>query len=171
MEFTESIQTGLIFGGVLSVMMTVMLFVIGLVNPEIMLNDYPPDIRAKYGKISERAQRQKQVFAAVLVLLLFVTIVVSIAQLTREIGADPTFGEIFAMLFIMFMVFNLVDLVIIDWLLVVTIQPKFVILPETAGMAGYKDYVFHFRGFLIGIVICLIASLIIAGIASLVFAF
>jgi len=40
-----------------------------------------------------------------------------------------------------------------------------VILPGTEGMAGYKDYGFHFKAFLRGTALCFIASLVIAGIA------
>lgn len=45
---------------------------------------------------------------------------------------------------------NLVDWLILDWLLVCTITPRFMVLPGTEGMAGYKNYRMHFRGFLIG---------------------
>ncbi len=60
--------------------------------------------------------------------------------------------------------FNLVDLLLIDWLLICTITPKFAVIPGTEGMAGYKDYVFHLRGFLIGILISVVTGLLIAGI-------
>ncbi len=68
------------------------------------------------------------------------------------------------------MIFNLVDLVILDWLIFVTLQPKFTVLPGTEGLAGYKDYAFHFKAFLRGTVLCFLASLVIAGIATAIFA-
>ena len=43
------------------------------------------------------------------------------------------------------MIFNLVDLILLDWLLFTYIQPRFVVLPGTEGLAGYRDYWFHFR--------------------------
>jgi len=61
---------------------------------------------------------------------------------------------------------DLVDLVIVDWLIFVTWQPRFVILPGTEGLAGYKDYAFHFKAFLRGTVLCLVASLMIAAVAT-----
>jgi len=36
-------------------------------------------------------------------------------------------------------------LLILDWLIFVTIQPSFIVIPGTEGMAGYKDYWFHFQ--------------------------
>lgn len=38
--------------------------------------------------------------------------------------------------------FNLVDWLILDWLIVCTITPRFMVLPGTEGMAGYKNYGF-----------------------------
>ncbi len=41
--------------------------------------------------------------------------------------------------------FWLFDLVIVDWFCLVTLKPKFAIIPSTEGMPGYGDYVFHLR--------------------------
>src|SRR5260370_545802 len=46
--------------------------------------------------------------------------------------------------------FNMVDWLILDWLIFCTFTPRFAVLPGTEGMAGYKNYAMHFRGFLIG---------------------
>jgi hypothetical protein len=43
------------------------------------------------------------------------------------------------------------------------------VLPETEGHPGYKNYRFHFIGFLKGTLIVLVASLVIAGLAEVVF--
>jgi hypothetical protein len=59
-------------------------------------------------------------------------------------------------------IFNLVDWLILDWLMFCTITPGFLVITGTEGMAGYKDYLFHFRGFLIGSVLSAIAGLVIA---------
>ncbi|MDH3734751.1 MAG: hypothetical protein OEU54_14585 [Gemmatimonadota bacterium] len=57
-------------------------------------------------------------------------------------------------------VFNLVDLLILDWLILVRIQPGFVVLPGTEGLAGYDDYRFHGHAFLIGTTGILVVSLL-----------
>jgi hypothetical protein len=67
--------------------------------------------------------------------------------------------------------FNLIDLLVLDWLVFNTLQPKFVILPGTDGMAGYKDYLFHLRGFLIGTMICVIAAVLTTGLVYLYYYF
>jgi len=64
--------------------------------------------------------------------------------------------------------FNLVDWLVLDWLIICTITPKFVVLPGTQGMAGYKNYAMHFRGFLIGTALSVIIGLIVAAIIIVV---
>ncbi|NLF12175.1 MAG: hypothetical protein GX597_10355, partial [Anaerolineaceae bacterium] len=39
----------------------------------------------------------------------------------------------------------------------------FIVLPGTEGMAGYRDYRFHFVGFLKGLGFCLVGAVVIAG--------
>ena len=57
------------FGLALSVMLFVLLLVVLRANPEIMLNDYPPDIRAKWGPMTERTRRQRAVAGAFLLVI------------------------------------------------------------------------------------------------------
>jgi hypothetical protein len=73
----------------------------------------------------------------------------------------------FVHLFVMFSLFNLLDLFILDWALV-AMHPSFIVLPGTEGLAGYRDYGFHFRGFLIGTVLVL-TSVLIAGVVAALF--
>ena len=99
---------GLIYGAVLSVLMSVIFLGIAYLNPEIWLNDYPPDIRERFGPMSERARKQRMLAGIPVFLLLFGTIVLSAVRLTR-IGDDETFFAVFFGTFIVLLVFNLVD--------------------------------------------------------------
>jgi len=63
---------------------------------------------------------------------------------------------------IILLVFNLFDLLILDWLFFCTIQPRSMVLPGTEGMAAYCDYRFHFIGFLKGMGFTAVGGLIIA---------
>lgn len=74
----------------------------------------------------------------------------------------PLFFNAFGVVFI----FNLVDLLLLDWLLFCFITPNFLIIPGTEGMQAYKDYGYHFRAFLIGTVLSIAAGLVIVGIVS-----
>jgi len=86
----------------------------------------------------------------------------------RANGGGIPFRTAFVHLFVMLSVFNVVDLLLIDWPLV-AIRPRFMVLPGTEGSAGYKDYWFHFRGFLVGIVLVFVASGVIAAAIAAVF--
>jgi len=48
-----------------------------------------------------------------------------------------------------------------------SITPDFLVIPGTKGMKGYKDYFFHLRAFLRGMVLCILAALGMAGVLSL----
>ncbi|WP_444659069.1 hypothetical protein ACRQV7_00655 [Caproiciproducens sp. R2] len=80
-------------------------------------------------------------------------------------GSGPVpFGAVFLHLWIICMTWNVVDLLVLDWLVFCTITPKSFILPGTEGCKGYKDYRFHFIGFLKGCVYMTLFALIFAGI-------
>jgi len=154
------------FGLVLSAVLFGLLLVVLRANPEIMLNDYTPDIRARWGPMSERSKRQR-----VLVAVAFLTVILGIVAWSFEsfpvvVARDVTFAAAFVHFAIMFGTFNLLDWLVLDWGLVHW-QPRFVVLPGTEGMAGYGDYWFHFRGFLIGIPIVLAGSALGAAVVSL----
>ena len=102
-------------------------------------------------------------------MIVFGVPLLSILRLDQMVAGVPSFLEVFVNIFTLFLVFNIVDLLILDWLIFCAITPRFIVLPGTEGMAGYKDYGFHFRGFLIGCVICLVSGLVFAGIATLVY--
>src|ERR1051326_6905954 len=53
------IRHALAYGAILSGILCILLLGILWSNPEILLHDYPPDIRAKYGPMSERSKRQR----------------------------------------------------------------------------------------------------------------
>jgi hypothetical protein len=153
-------------GVMLGIVVSGLLLAILRANPEIMLNDYPPDIRAKWGPMTERTKRQR-VFVTILLLVVVLSICAwSIRSLSALAEGDVPFAMAFAHFAIMFGTFNLFDWLLLDWPLVYW-QPRFVVLPGTEGLAGYTDYWFHFRGFLIGIPVVLAGSALMAAIVSI----
>lgn len=167
----QIVNVSLLYGAILSVVLSVMVMGSLRVNAEIWAHDYPPDVKAKYGPISERSRRQKNLlvipFFATLLGMILLTIV-RVGQLT---GGTPSFLQLAVGIFIVVMMFNLVDLLVLDWLIFGLIQPSFVILPGTEGMAGYKDHGFAFRGFILGTGLSIVSSLVFAGIAYAAFRF
>lgn len=162
------IRHALIYGAVLSAVLSVLLLGILWINPEILLNDYPPDIREKYGPMSERSKRQRLAVAVLIGVVVLGIIAMSLSALRADGGGKIPFLTAFVHLFVMLSVFNVVDLLLLDWPLVST-APRFMVLPGTEGLAGYKDYRFHFRGFLIGVVLVPVASGLIAAVVAALF--
>jgi len=169
MSLWPIISHALTYGVILSgVLFTLTLGLVRL-NPEIMLKDYPPDIQAKYGPMSDRSKLQRIPVAIVFVVVLFGIVIQSFMGVRTNTGDDIPFLAAFIHLFVMFSLFNLLDWLVLDWLIVVTIRPHFMILPGTEGLAGYADYGFHFRGFLIGCAITFFTSLLVAGVVAALF--
>lgn len=162
------IRHALLYGVVLSAVLSALLVGLLWMNPEILLNDYPPDIRNKYGPMSDRSKRQR-VPAAILIGAVALGIVTASFSAVRANGGGKIpFLTAFVHLFVMLSVFNVVDLLLLDWPLV-AIGPRFAVLPGTEGSAGYKDYGFHFRGFLIGAVLILVGSGLMAAVVAALF--
>jgi hypothetical protein len=162
------IRHALASGAVLSIVLTLSLLSVLWANPEILLNDYPPDIRERFGPMSERAKRQRIPVAVAMGVATLALVIASFSPIRASGGGKISFVTAFVHLFVMFSTFNVVDLVLLDWPLV-AISPRFMVLPGTEGSAGYKNYRFHFRGFLIGTVLIFVASGLIAAAIAAVF--
>lgn len=158
------LQMGIVDGLVLSAVMAILLLTILRINPEVMLNDYPPDVRAKFGPMSATAKRQRVFWSLIMFAAIIGVMVWSFQRLDTAVG-DMQFRDAFVHMLIVFLVFNVVDLVLIDWIMVWT-QPRFIVLPGTEGLAGYRDYFFHFRAFLIGVAMIVPMSAIVAAIVA-----
>ncbi|MCC7361918.1 MAG: hypothetical protein IT317_20710 [Anaerolineales bacterium] len=159
------LQHSLIYGLILSGGLIVIMIVSYAWKPAIWADDYPPDIRARVGPLDERGKRQKLVVAVPF----FIFIIAVLAAAVRGLPASltPNFATVFVTGFLVVLVFNLVDLIVLDWLYFIVWQPRWLILPGTQGLAGYRDLGFHVRGFFKGLGFCLVAALLTAGIHAL----
>ncbi|MEZ4662829.1 MAG: hypothetical protein R2911_35210 [Caldilineaceae bacterium] len=150
-----------IYGLALSLVLTILLAVSGAIALDMFVDNYPPDIKQKYGPMSPRSARMRPYFGALLFLTLFAIPMMGLLALQAERNAAP-FLPASAFAVATLFVFNLFDLMILDWLLFCTIQPRMMVLPGTEGMAGYGDYRFHFVGFLKGLGFSVVGGLLIA---------
>lgn len=136
----------LLDGTVLSALFGAFVVISLYVDARLWVQDYPPDIRAVIGD-SLKAPLYERIIAGVLFLLVvFGGLLFSNRLLRRQLGVKFSFANSFVHTFLLFWFLNIFDVFIVDWLFFVTIQPDFVILPGTEGMAGYRDYYFHFHG-------------------------
>lgn len=157
MATVELVRYGIVWGSIFGAAFCGAILLLGRLNAEILLNDYPPDIRAKYGPMSARSRQQAKWASLALVVLLGSIIVWALLQL-RQASGGLTLVDTFVVTLLIFQCWNLLDLVLLDWFILLTLRPRFMILPGTDDMAGYHDYRYHLRKFGSGIILMLLLS-------------
>ena len=150
-------------GAILSTVASLILIASLYFNPRLFLQDYPKDIQSRVPPKTEKEKRQSLIVGIPFLIVLVAVPFISTLALKRQ---DASFVHLFLNAFGVAFVFNLVDLLLLDWLMFCTITPKFIVIPGTAGMEGYKDYFYHFKASIIGTVLSVVAGLVIAGIVS-----
>jgi hypothetical protein len=153
----------LIDGGILTAIISAMLVGILFFNPRLVLSDYPPDVRAA---VPPRTKKELQlgVLLTIPVLILVVALpLYSVWLLKQQNGGVLTYWMSFATIFGEYILFSIFDLVVLDIWMFFTWTPKFLVLPGTDGMAGYKDWHPHAKSQLtLGNAILIITSALLA---------
>jgi hypothetical protein len=134
----------LVYGMILNVLISIIVYGSIYVNPLLWISDYPPDIQEAVGPVDVPIGQK------LVVGMLFLCTVVGVplysnAERRRQNNGKLSFPATFIHSALIFFYFAVWDLVVLDWLIFVTIQPDFIVIPGTEGLAGYRDYWFHFR--------------------------
>ncbi len=130
------------------------------VNPRLWLQDYPKEIQQRVEPKTEEEKRQSVFWGVPFLISLFAIPFLSAWTIRHQ---DPgSFLALFLSAFGVGLFFNIVDLIIIDYLIFCLWTPTFLIIPGTEGMDAYKDYGHHFKGFIVGTIVSILASLFIA---------
>ena len=153
-------EKAFIYGLALSLVLTAITTISGTIVPDMWVGKYPPDIRQKYGPMSPRAARLRTYVVAAIFTAVLVIPILGLLALRAEVNYVPFIPSL-VFSFATLLVFNVFDLIFLDWLLFCTIQPRLMVLPGTEGMPGYRDYRFHFIGFLKGFGFCAVGALLI----------
>jgi hypothetical protein len=159
----------LIDGGVMTAAFLAIALMIAFFKPRLFLNekDIPADILAAVPPKTESEKR----LAVWTSIPLFVVLIGGTLYSTFTFYQQSRAGFIplFLHALIILVMISVSDLVLLDWLLLNTWTPKWVIYPGTEGFAGYKDYGFHGRAhlkaaplLLFGAVISAVLSLLIS---------
>ena len=159
--------TRLLFdAGIYVALATLLLVGLVLYNPRLMLQDYPPAIKQIVPPKSER-ERKLSLWLGLPFLLVLLIYPIYATFVFRDQGGAPGFPALWLYAFGIAFAFNLWDWLVLDWLVFCTITPKQFVIPGSEGHPAYKDYFFHFRGFLIGTVFSAVMGLIAAGVVAL----
>src|SRR4030042_6771335 len=155
----------LLDGVVLSLLVSLWMLLALWINPRIFLHDYPPKIQEAVPQKTRTEKQLTYVFGVPLMLLLLLGPFFS--TLALKARGETEFLALWLNAAGVMLVFNVVDWLILDWFIFCTLTPRFIIIPGSDGMAEYKDYLFHFLGFLKGTTFSIIGGLIIAGVVYL----
>ncbi|MBN1262553.1 MAG: nitroreductase, partial [Anaerolineae bacterium] len=138
----------LVHGAILSLVASAVLLITLRINPRLYLQDYPEIIQEAAPPKTPQEKRLALLLGIPFLLLLVAGPLLSTLDLKRQSVA--AFWPLFANAFGVGFFFNLVDLLVLDWLLFCTLTPAFMVIPGAEDLAAYKDYGYHFRAFLTG---------------------
>lgn len=136
-------------------------------KPRIWLHDFPADIQALAAPKTAEERRLTTLFGAPFVVLFIGLPVLVMWDLKFRLGADFSFFSAWLYAYALFFGVNLWDLVALDWIGMSLVDPQKPPFPGTEGAAGWRDYAFHFYGFLKGCVIGLVLATVEAGVITL----
>lgn len=145
---------------------TIFLLTLVLHNPRLMLQDYPPAIQEVVPPKKEGEKRLSTWLGLPFILILFIFPVYATFVFQAQTGGAG-FLSLWLYAFGIAFAFNLWDWLVLDWLVFCTITPKRFVIPGSEGHPAYKDYFFHFRGFLIGTVLSAVMGIVGAGIVTI----
>jgi hypothetical protein len=154
-------------GSLITLLSTIYLLVAGSLNPRLFLNkgDLPEDILAVVPPKTPREKKLSLLAAIPLLTFIFILPAWSAVSFKAQAGGSVSFFTLFLHVLIIVMMFNLFDLVVIDWFIINTLTPRFIVYPGTEGFAGYKDRMFHLRAHTRALPGVLVGVLIITAIA------
>jgi hypothetical protein len=164
-----SLKRVLVDGTIMNVLLTIVVYGSIYVNPLMWVSDYPPDIQEAVGPVDVPIG-QKLVVGVLLLCIVVGVPLYSNAKLRRQNAGRLSFPAAFANSALIAFFFAVWDLLILDWLVFVTIQPDFIVIPGTEGMSGYKDYWFHFEVSFLGWtqwISILVAGLVLGGLSMI----
>jgi len=133
-------------------------------------SDYPKEITKKVPPQTKSEKRNGSLFFIPFFLFGLSFPIVSTLILKNQYGGSIDFLTAFFNIFGILMFGNIADLIILDWIIVGTITPNFVIIPGTEDMKDkeYKDFrISHAKGHIWGTLFIAVLSLLVAFIVIL----
>jgi hypothetical protein len=159
-------QHALVYGLLMSAILLGIVLASLFFNPNIGLKDYPPEVRKKGRKSQHRdTARHRYWFGIPFLLVTVLAVGLAISQIPRVTGQPLEFLDAFLTALIMLMVFNLLDLLVLDILLGMVIKPVFITPPGTEGMAAHRNVEYYLKAFLRTSLMMLLVSVAFAAFA------
>ena len=161
-EMIMNLEEALIHGLIWSIMWCFTVNFIEINWPQVFLHDYPKELQ-KIITLPPLLKKKAAYTFTTIAMLIIVSFLFWAGISTYRVN-EVSFWIVFWHIWIICLCWNLFDLIVMDWFIFCTWQPKFIVLPGSEGSKAYKDYKFHFVGFLKGCVILTVSSMFVAAI-------
>lgn len=135
-------------------------------NPRVWVQDFPNEVQAEMEPLSRGERLVRALLAAVLVLVVVGIPLASVLRIKSTTGGVG-FRDAFTHLWVVFMVVNIVDLVIIDVLIGRWWRPDILDLPDIESVGQHLTYRFHVVEHLKGTVMLTALALVLGSLLSL----
>lgn len=150
----EPFNAVVIYGLINSLILTFVVLLSLFKNPRIWMSHLPPEVQRILPPKTATEKRQ-----SLIVLILFLNIFLIIpACALANIYPPITFLEAFSTTYSISFMFNLTDLLFLDWIVICTITPSFIRV-KGVDRQVYKNYRKHLMDFFKGAVVIFIPSL------------
>lgn len=134
-----------------------------IINARYWLDCYPKSIQQLVEPQTKREKVTKLIIGTPFLFALFVFPEFAIIEYVSTINYTPSFMQILTVAFCTLLIFNLFDLIILDWLIFCYITPSYQIIEGSENKINeYKNYAFHFQGFIKGLFFGLGYSIILS---------
>ena len=149
----------LFYGSVISILMTLNILLSLWINPRMWIQDLPEKLRKKIPPKTKAEKLQTLLVLLPFMILFFLGPVIAITDVLDISPLKPDFIHSLLIAYGINLIFNLMDLLVIDWLVICTITPEFARIPGIE-IGEIRDYRKHGIDFLKGLFIIVIPSLI-----------
>ena len=158
----------LIDGAVLSSALGVVILGSLAYNSRLWLNDAPRRVRELSPSLTPRERRERNVVAAIFLVTIVGATIWSSDRLLARHGEMLSFANALAHFLGVFFLFNVFDLLVIDYLVLLVLRPAFLARLAVAGLT-YEEtvggYGYHFAAFIKGMAFIVTFSLLAAGLS------
>lgn len=161
------VSTALTAGLIMSALLTVFILSSLAQNPRIWLKRAPQPLKDALPPLSEEESRLLKLWAIPIFAIAFL-MPLATAFWYEQSTQQMNFGEAYLFIWIMFMCFNLVDLLFIDFFVVVWWQPAWSIVPEIKHLMHHVGYSYHMKAHVRGTIMLSVMALVFAGIVLLI---
>lgn len=160
----EHVLTALRDGVLLSLAASALLMTTLRLNPRLLIKHFPAEMREAVAPLTPRETRIGRLVGLLLVALLAGGPLASTLVMAR--GADTAFADRAVHAFLVGMVFNLVDWLVLDELWLGVLRPRWAIPPGAEHVPVRFEHGRHARGFATGTVVFAVLALPIALVAG-----